>query len=139
MKALAQFHQAAATSPTVGPNVGPSPGIRQRGELLRCYLDGDLARLAAPVGPQVWPELHDRARRILQLVPGPARGVADVLNRWADRDVPLQPCIRDVWHDHVLFEGDKVTGLIDAWIARVIEQSVITTAARVNSTAVQRP
>jgi Ser/Thr protein kinase RdoA (MazF antagonist) len=27
--------------------------------------------------------------------------------------VPLQPCLCDVWHDHQLFERDRLTGLVD--------------------------
>ncbi len=27
--------------------------------------------------------------------------------------VPLQPCIRDLWHDHLLFRGDELSGVVD--------------------------
>jgi homoserine kinase type II len=37
------------------------------------------------------------------------------------RDVPYRqhPCLGDVWHDHVLFVGDRVSGVIDYGAARV--------------------
>ncbi len=37
----------------------------------------------------------------------------ELLERASQNRLPLQPCIRDVWHDHVLFTNERVTGLID--------------------------
>jgi thiamine kinase-like enzyme len=53
----------------------------------------------------------ERARRILprwlQQVP------SLLLPYWSRRYDRLQPCLCDVWHDHLLFEGDRLTGLVD--------------------------
>jgi Ser/Thr protein kinase RdoA (MazF antagonist) len=33
--------------------------------------------------------------------------------QWQGAKLPLATCLRDIWHDHVLFTGDRVTGIID--------------------------
>ena len=33
--------------------------------------------------------------------------------------MPLQPCIRDIWHDHVLFLDGQVSGIVDFGAMRV--------------------
>jgi homoserine kinase type II len=53
------------------------------------------------------------AERAWKLVNRHDRRVMDRLTPWTGRCFPLQPCLCDVWHDHVLFEGDRVTGLVD--------------------------
>jgi Ser/Thr protein kinase RdoA (MazF antagonist) len=42
-----------------------------------------------------------------------------LLAPWADRPVRLQPCLCDIWHDHVLFDEERVTGLIDFGAVKV--------------------
>jgi Ser/Thr protein kinase RdoA (MazF antagonist) len=69
------------------------------------------------------------ARRPAQLSDGVCRRGAAVVDRfapaaeralapWADRPVPVQLCLCDVHHDHVLFTGNNVTGLIDFGAAK---------------------
>jgi homoserine kinase type II len=53
----------------------------------------------------------DRAKRALprwlQQLP------AKLLPFWSRSYARLQPCLCDVWHDNLLFEGDRLTGLVD--------------------------
>jgi Ser/Thr protein kinase RdoA (MazF antagonist) len=58
-------------------------------------------------------DIHEHARTFLEHFPVLAPRVSDVLQHACRHLVSLQPCIRDVWHDHVLYLGDQVTGLID--------------------------
>jgi homoserine kinase type II len=61
----------------------------------------------------VWPELESRAARILQLAPSAAGSVLSILSRASRAAVPLQVCIGDIWHDHVLYVGDRISGFVD--------------------------
>lgn len=119
MVALAEFHLAAAIYPLDAPRVASSSSIMRRRQQLHCWLQGDLERLAEAVRPEAWPELDGLARTILAVVPDVALSVLGVLEHVMELRVPLQPCVGDIWYDHVLFEGATVTGLIDFGAMRV--------------------
>jgi Ser/Thr protein kinase RdoA (MazF antagonist) len=58
--------------------------------------------LISPLVERAWPRLRASLQEI------PRR-----LQRWIKQPHRLQPCLCDIWHDHLLFEGDRLTGLID--------------------------
>lgn len=89
-------------------------------------------------GPGVSPAVIDRREKLLRLSHRPATamrcsdaadrdlvmGLAAALQQMAPRiavelealagvRVRLHPCLRDVWHDHILLSDDAVTGMID--------------------------
>ncbi len=112
LRALARFHVAAITPDGHDP-IGPSPTMKRRFEELRAFVNGPAAsemRDRVPDGR--WPELDLLAERLLEQV----RARRDYLNTLLEKplvQVTQQPVIRDIWHDHILFDGDEVSGLID--------------------------
>jgi len=108
--ALADLHKAWKPA---RPSAGPLPAVRRRiaaaeqwQTLVRsgwqpdfpACEDGSIAAWAE----RAWVVLGFTARR-----------VHTWLAAWADVSLRLQPCLCDLWHDHVLFTDDDVTGLVD--------------------------
>jgi Ser/Thr protein kinase RdoA (MazF antagonist) len=127
-QALAQVHNAWHPA---APRQDICPAVRRRLDRLR----GGLVPLAGSAGASPSPALaplEERMRTVLQSwlphLPG-------LLESWQERSVPVGPCLRDVWHDHLLFEGDHLTGLVD--YAAVDEDSVAADLARMLGSLVQ--
>ena len=115
LAALARLHAAAATLPGSAPGAEPSPGIRAR------------RMQAERVQATPWRLLEPETRRVAPAaVAGPlleaiavfesGRG-PDAIRRIAAVEpiaVGVQPVLRDVWSDHVLFLADgRLAGFID--------------------------
>src|SRR5439155_20817058 len=112
--ALARLHVAWSA---MGSGHGPCPGIHRRLEGFREW--GDRVRPAlttprlagfrrSPGDPAApW---ADRAVDLLQIH---AAKLPIKLGPWLNRPLPLQFCLCDIWNNHVLFEGDEMTGLVD--------------------------
>jgi Ser/Thr protein kinase RdoA (MazF antagonist) len=108
-QALAHFH--LATEPWSG-QTGESRGLQSRCELLE----------QAEAICQAWQltARHRPTRSIYELVGEVLHQLRPCLPRLerpltlaAAQRWPLQPCLRDVWHENVLFDGQQVSGLID--------------------------
>lgn len=93
-EALGALHAAWESERTFGP----CPAVLRR-----------LAVLRAPLPPARTPLLARARAAVCERVPLLLRE----LEPWERRAVPLQPCARDPRAEHVLFEGDRVSGLID--------------------------
>jgi homoserine kinase type II len=108
--ALARLHDAWREP---SPPVGPCPAIGRRLEFARDWLEVIRSGWHPPCAAEAADPVHPWAKRAWPLVYTWIPEVPRALAAWADRPLPLQPCLCDIWHDHVLFDGDRVTGLID--------------------------
>jgi Ser/Thr protein kinase RdoA (MazF antagonist) len=118
MQTLAEWHRAAVDFPSNDQSPAPSPGIEARLLQIDQLRSGGFDRLVnavqrAHVRDHNSAELARLARKLFELYPRIEASIRPQLSAALNVRVPLQPCIRDVWHDHVLFEGEEVSGLID--------------------------
>jgi homoserine kinase type II len=109
--ALARLHRA--WEPFATP-AGPCPAVRRRLEVLAGWhhlVSSGWRPLTSP-DPRL-AAVRPAAERAWRLLPGRLQEVGRQLRPWADPHRPVQPCLCDLWHDHLLFDGDRLTGLID--------------------------
>lgn len=110
MRALAAIHESLQHAEA---RVGPCPGVERIIAGFRAWRDLVQSgwkpdfRLPYPY------EIHERGRRAWNILLGGALTAEYSLHGWAERPVPIQLCLCDVWHDHILYTGNEVTGLID--------------------------
>jgi Ser/Thr protein kinase RdoA (MazF antagonist) len=108
---LARVHRAAAAWPACPRRIDHSPGVLHRVARARALLARPWATRLAAAGHS---PLRDRFEQASEIVAAPVgqRAVARIA-AWRSQPVALQPVLRDVWSDHVLFVGGEVTGIID--------------------------
>lgn len=109
LKALAELHRVLAGE----THWGPSPNLIARRDELENWLLGDLDAIAARIDRLSADSVLAAARRWIEAARSLAPRLLAELTGAASQTLALQPCLRDVRAEHLLFEGDRVSGLID--------------------------
>ncbi len=108
-QSLAAFHDELSAE-TVR---GRSPGLIARSVELNRLILGEFATFQTALDRSAEDSRRPIALRWLIRARQVAPRLVGPLGRAAEQTHDLQPCIRDVRPDHFLFEGDKLTGLVD--------------------------
>ncbi len=113
LQTLARFHRSARDAAASRPAISASPSLADRVALIQALNGGLWQELCQATRSQAASELAHRARLILEYYRRSAPDVLQQLRAAQPLHTPLQICHGDLWHDHVLFSGEEVTGLVD--------------------------
>ena len=121
MAALAQWHHCAARYiPTASDvewfrteNDCSSPAVTDRIAVLQQAGDCDFSRIEDAANRLAEVRLGSLLRQVIALFQMNQAAILRELIHNRTRQVRLQPCLRDVWRDHLLFENDRVSAIID--------------------------
>ena len=122
MAALAKFHLATVDCAFSDDPTGKTQGIASSATQRLSRLQDCRSRLhefAGGVERLSDPEFASLAREILAGFVALNAAVENELFRAATLTTRLQPAIRDVWSDHILFTENSVTGMVDFGALRI--------------------
>lgn len=126
MRVLAQVHNIASR---YGPTEAgrkwfstglslPSPAVGERIGILDRWSPERISHTQAAMQNDRDRSFGEVATRILQVIRESHDSLRSSLVSLSTTHIPVHPCLRDIWHDHVLYTGDDVTGVIDPSAAR---------------------
>ena len=111
--ALADFHLAAAQFASNEPREGAPPAALRRRVHLQNLIQTNCRIWPARLESRGWPELAPLAHRWISHLPRMIPLIDRALRDASGMKVPLQACLRDIWSEHLLFQGSRVTGILD--------------------------
>lgn len=117
VRCLARFHKAARNFEK--PTVGASPGLQTRRTVVNDLSIGQHEHLIAALVDRQPSPYQEIGLRLHEQLVRTSPNVQQSLREFADMKLPLQWCLRDVKYDHVFFQGDEVSGLIDYGAAAI--------------------
>ena len=111
--ALAEHGAAGNPSAWFRNSLEPSPAILRRRDIVDALLNGQLPILRKRSAVDPDSGFRNAAAKVFRVLDDRLPWLLHELTRLADQSFPIQPALRDVWRAHVLFTGDRITGLID--------------------------
>lgn len=118
LAALARLHLAAASFSIWPAQPGPAPVLSNRLAVLSACSAQQQQKWRMALACHPWPELPPRALELLDLAPRRLCDVARRLQNLKHSIVPLQASLPDVWRANVLWQGSRVSGIVDWASAR---------------------
>lgn len=120
MTHLARFHNAVRDwQPGRGVSewfqaarLSASPTVQLRLRMITDYV-ALLDRISHALNRETDARFQRAGLQIIRWFREQQQRTAENLASVARIPVPLQPCIRDLWHDHLLFDGSELSGLVD--------------------------
>lgn len=118
MTTLARFHIAAREASPDSRSDDCPPTLPERLQILRSTQQ-DLPGIEEGLRTESNSRFRELASRISHQFREHSSRIEFTLRHASRQTVPVLPCLRDIWHDHLLFEGDELTGLVDFGAMRV--------------------